>query len=90
MGRLPAGRAHDGRMTTLMWEAKAAPGRRDELIAHVLEHADPQATVYRSADDRVVVIDPTGRGMSDVPGALVARPPHVWPFERVPREADGR
>jgi hypothetical protein len=72
-------------MTTLMWEAKAAPGRVDDLVAHVLEHADPTADVYRSDDDRVVVIDPTGRGVLDVPADLVARAPHAWPFTAVPR-----
>lgn len=68
-----------------MWEVKAAPGRLDDLLELVLEHADPAAEVYRSNDGRVVVIDPTGRGLADVPGELVARPPHVWPFEPVPR-----
>ena len=72
-------------MTTTMWEAKAAPDRADELVAFVLHHADPEAEVFRSADHRVVVIDPTGRGVAEVPGELVARPPHVWSFERVSR-----
>jgi hypothetical protein len=72
-----------------MWEAKAAPGRADELLAHALRAADPSADVYRSGDGRVVVIDPTGRGLLDVPAALLARPPHAWPFERVARIPDG-
>ena len=72
-------------MSTVMWEAKAAPERVDELLAHVLAHADPSAEVYRSRDDRVVVIDPTGRGLDDVPPELLARPPHAWPFEPVAR-----
>lgn len=71
---------------TLMWEAKAAPGRADELLAHALSHADPAADVYRSEDGRVVVIDPTGRGLLDVPGELLARPAHAWRFEQVPRK----
>ncbi|MGI8679874.1 MAG: hypothetical protein ACR2LX_14575 [Jatrophihabitans sp.] len=71
--------------TTLMWEVKAAEGRADDLLAHVLAAADPAADVYHSVDDRVVVIDPTGRGLDEVPGELIARPPHVWPFERVER-----
>jgi hypothetical protein len=76
---------------TVMWEAKAAPGRIGELLAHALEHADAQAQLYRSADDRVVVIDPTGVGVPDVAPDLLARPPHAWRFERVPREGtDGR
>ncbi|HEU5266836.1 MAG TPA: hypothetical protein VFU35_09045 [Jatrophihabitans sp.] len=74
-------------MSTLMWEAKAAPGRSDDLVAHVLATADPAAEVYRSADERVVVIDPTGSGLPEPPAALVARPPHAWTFERVDRHA---
>jgi hypothetical protein len=70
---------------TIMWEAKAADGRADELLAHVLAHADPDADVYRSRDGRVVVIDATDRGLDDVPADLLARPPHAWPFERVAR-----
>jgi hypothetical protein len=73
-------------MPVLMWEARAAEGRGEELLAWSLAHADPQAQVYRSrGEDRVVVIDATGRGLPDVPGELVARPPHVWPFEPVAR-----
>jgi hypothetical protein len=72
-------------MTTLMWEGRAAHGRADDLAAHVLGTADPAAEVYRSSDDRIVVIDPTGRGVADVPAELVARPPHVWSFERLSR-----
>ena len=72
-------------MSVVMWETRAAGGRVDELVAHVLAHADPDAEVYRSADDRVVVIDPTGRGLDHVPPGLVARAPHSWPFERVRR-----
>jgi len=72
---------------TLMWEAKAAPGRADELLALVLAHADPAADVYRSSDDRVVVIDPTGRGVPEAPAELMARPAHAWRFERVVRDS---
>lgn len=68
-----------------MWEAKAAEGRANGLVDFALAHADPAAEVYRSVDDRVVVIDPSGHGMPAVPGALVAREPHVWGFERLPR-----
>jgi len=68
-----------------MWEAKAAPDRADELLAWALEHAPREAQVYRSTDARVVVIDETGTGLPDAPPGLLARPPHAWPFERVPR-----
>jgi hypothetical protein len=68
-----------------MWEAKAVPERAGELLAWALEHAAPSARVYRSADARVVVIDESGTGLPDAPPGLLARPPHVWPFERVAR-----
>jgi hypothetical protein len=76
-------------MATLMWEVRAADGRLEDLIAFVDGRADPRALVFSSADPepRVVVIDPTGRGVPDVPGDLVARPPHAWPFEQVMRVA---
>ena len=72
-------------MNVLMWEVKAAEQRCDDLVSYVLEHADPSADVFRSADDRVVVIDPSGHGLPEVPADLVARAPHVWAFEPVPR-----
>ena len=68
-----------------MWEAKAAVGRAAELLAWTLAHAPIDADVYRSADGRVVVIDNTGAGLPDAPADLMARPPHSWPFEPVPR-----
>ena len=73
---------------TLMWEVRAADGRLDDLVAYVSAHADPSAQVLRSdgADLRVVVIDPTERGLPDVPAELVARPPHEWRFEPVSRD----
>jgi hypothetical protein len=72
-------------MTTLMWEAKAADGRADELVGWAAQHAAPAARLYRSADGRVVVIDPTGTGLPATPAELVTRPPHVWPFQPVER-----
>lgn len=71
-------------MSTLMWEARAAEGRLDDLLAHVLSRAVPEADVY-TGEDRVVVIDPTGSGMPDVPGELLARPAHAWVFHKVTR-----
>jgi hypothetical protein len=70
---------------TLMWEAKAADGRIEDLVGWALGHAQPDADVYRSPDGRVVVIDATGQGLPDAPPELVARAPHVWSFEPVPR-----
>jgi hypothetical protein len=74
---------------TLMWEVRAAEGRLDDLVAYADAHADPSATIYRAGppDPRVVVIDPSGRGLPDVPPELVARPPHAWPFDQVARNA---
>ncbi len=73
---------------TLMWEARAADGRLDDLIAYVSAHADPSAQIFRSDGDepRVVVIDPTQQGLPDVPADLVARPPHAWTFHAVVRD----
>jgi hypothetical protein len=70
-----------------MWEVRAAEGRLNELVAFVDAHTDPSALIFRSGepDPRVVVIDPTGQGVVDVPFELVARAPHAWPFEPVAR-----
>jgi hypothetical protein len=70
-----------------MWEVRAATGRTDELVEHVRAHAPAGAQIFRSDGDdpRVVVIDPTGQGIADVPAELVARPAHSWRFEPVPR-----
>jgi hypothetical protein len=71
--------------STLMWEAKAAPGRAEDLVAWAVTAADPGADIYSSADGRVVVIDRGGHPMPDAPPDLLARPPHVWPFRQVAR-----
>jgi hypothetical protein len=68
-----------------MWEARAADGRADDLLAWVLSHAAPAADVYRSADARVVVIDGSDAGLPEPPAELVARVPHAWRFTPVPR-----
>jgi hypothetical protein len=79
-------------MATLMWEVRAADGRLDDLVAWADANADPQAAIYRAGppDPRVVVIDPSGRGLPDVPGDLVARAPHAWPFDEVARNGDSQ
>jgi hypothetical protein len=76
------------RGVTLMWEVRAADGRLAELLAYVDAHADPAAQVFRSdgTDPRVVVIDPTGRGLPEVPAELIARAPHAWKFTQVERD----
>ncbi|HYT10859.1 MAG TPA: hypothetical protein VEL73_09395 [Mycobacteriales bacterium] len=68
-----------------MWEAVAAPGRLPDLVSWVLAAAPPAAAVYRSADDRVVVIDPAGADPGPPPADLVAGDPHAWDFEPVRR-----
>jgi hypothetical protein len=70
---------------TVMWEAKAVAEHAAELLAWVLDHAPAASQVYRSADERVVVIDETGAGLPEAPAGLLARPPHVWSFERIRR-----
>lgn len=70
---------------TRMWEAAPAQGRAGELLAWVLAAADPAAAVYRGDDGRVVVVDPTGSGLPDPPGQLVAAPPQAWDFTPVRR-----
>lgn len=70
---------------TRMWEVVAAPGRLDDLVAWVLAVTVEPARVYRSTEDRVVVIDPDGDSPPEPPAELVARPPHAWDFEPVDR-----
>ena len=70
---------------TLMWEAKAADGRADDLVAWVRQHAAPAAQIYCSPDERVVVIDPADTDLPDAPPELLARPAHAWRFTPVPR-----
>jgi hypothetical protein len=72
-----------------MWEARAADGRLAELVAWVDATADREALIFRADDaaPRVVLIDPTGRGLPDAPADLLARPAHQWTFEPVTRSA---
>ena len=65
-----------------MWEAKAAAGQTEELVSWLLQQAPPTAQVYRSTD-RVVLIAELPAPLADPPSALVARPPHVWEFDRL-------
>jgi hypothetical protein len=68
-----------------MWEVRAAPGELEALVAWVLDNAPASSSIYRSADQRVVVIDATGASMPEPPTDLVARPPHSWDFDEVRR-----
>ena len=70
---------------TTMWEVRALEGKLDELQAWVLAHADEHSQIYRS-DDRLVVIDPSGRAgarLAGLPVGLAARPAQAWDFEVV-------
>lgn len=72
--------------TTVMWEAVAAEGQAEALLAWARERIPATAQLYRSAGERprVVVIDPTAQVaglLGDVPAELVDRPPHSWEFE---------
>jgi hypothetical protein len=65
-----------------MWEARAATGETDALLDWLVGQAPETAQIYRSAD-RVVLIAELPLTLADPPGALVARPPHSWEFDRV-------
>lgn len=77
---------------TLMWEAAAAPGRIEELLAWVDEVAAPallgdpdclHVSSYRAGDDRAVLIAVSRTGVpriGDPPAELLRRPVHHWPF----------
>lgn len=82
-----AGGAGGGPARTLMWEAKAAPGQADALLAWLLD-ASPEGLVFRSGDRVVLVVDPEPSdlpraGVPDPPAELLARPVHAWRFDRV-------
>jgi hypothetical protein len=66
-----------------MWEAKAADGRADELLAWLVDAA-PLGEVFRSSDRVVLVVDlAASEAVPQPPPDLVARPPHAWRFTRV-------
>ncbi|MFK4144356.1 hypothetical protein [Streptomyces sp. NPDC004065] len=79
----------------LMWEARAVPGRADELRAWAQEQGLPRTPLrretFRAPGDRVLVItwwdaDPDAADLPELPdpdGELVARPVHRWRFESV-------
>jgi hypothetical protein len=75
----------------VMWEARAAEGRKAELLAWVLQQTGVQpgepGQVYAS-EDRVVAIYPANSGatfaaLTEPPTELLARPAYQWEFERV-------
>jgi hypothetical protein len=69
-----------------MWEVRAAEGRLDELVAYAIKNADPAAEIYAANDPaRLVLIDPSGRGLPDVPAEFVGRTPNEWQFRKLAR-----
>ncbi|HSS25442.1 MAG TPA: hypothetical protein VLL82_13815 [Mycobacterium sp.] len=78
---------------TLMWEVRAAPGRRDELVAWVHDIVMPEilalpgpltVDIYAGEDHVVVIVLSTVQPtLPAPPPELTARPPEQWPFCRV-------
>ncbi|MEH0546307.1 hypothetical protein ACWGH3_22815 [Streptomyces sp. NPDC054884] len=82
----------------LMWEARAAAGRGEELLRWAQEQARRLARrplrseTFRAPQDRVLVItwwdagydDPGLPELPEPDGELVARAVHRWRFEAVP------
>lgn len=79
----------------LMWEVRADEGKASEVITWLEDNVVPflgrrqgyrSVDLYRSAEDRVVVIahfDGEPVNLPEPPRELVARPVHQWPFEHV-------
>ncbi|MDQ1068231.1 hypothetical protein [Streptomyces canus] len=77
---------------TLMWEARAAEGRGEELLAWVRRQELPlrplRRETFRAPQDRVLVVtwwdavhDAQLPELPQPDGGLVARPVHRWRFE---------
>ena len=82
----------------LMWEARAAEGRGDELLAWARAQKLPATArplrreTFRGPQDRVLVItwwdaayDAELPELPEPDGELVTRPVHRWRFESVDR-----
>ena len=67
----------------VMWEARAAAGQLEALLAWAERHASTGAQIYRSADRVVIIEEETAAVLPEPPSALLARAPFAWPFERV-------
>lgn len=77
-------------MATMMWEAVAAAGEADNLVAWAREASASldafETRLFRSEDDRVVLIAwsrDVGIMIPPAPLYLVRRPPHQWEFKEV-------
>jgi hypothetical protein len=77
-----------------MWEARAVPGRGEDLLAWVRSQDLPEKALrretFRAPQDRVLVITwwdaPYDADLPELPdpeGELVARAVHRWRFESV-------
>ncbi|MEU9990540.1 hypothetical protein AB0E10_27805 [Streptomyces sp. NPDC048045] len=85
----------------LMWEARAAEGRGEELLAWVrqqrLAPEPPRRETFRAPQDRVLVItwwdapyDATLPELPEPEGGLVTRAVHRWRFEQAEGEGPER
>ncbi|MBT2445832.1 hypothetical protein J7F03_01760 [Streptomyces sp. ISL-43] len=85
-----------------MWEARAVPGRGNELLewarSRVLAQEPVRREVFRAPQDRVLVItwwDAPGGVAEDLPelpepdADLITRAVHRWRFESVESEVAG-
>ncbi|GAA0906417.1 hypothetical protein [Streptomyces thermoalcalitolerans] len=83
----------------LMWEARAAEGRGEDLLAWVrrqkLEREPLRRETFRAPQDRVLVItwwdaeyDAELPELPEPDSELMRRPVHRWRFESVGTEAD--
>lgn len=70
-----------------MWEVRAVPGRRDDLLRWVEATVQREADIYLGGQDRIVVIARGVAKLPDPPEELVARPVHQWPFQHHRRVA---
>ncbi|MGW5739476.1 MULTISPECIES: hypothetical protein [Streptomyces] len=79
---------------TLMWEARAADGRGEDLLAwareQVLDPAPARRETFRAPQDRVLVLtwwdaplDTPLPELPEPPPELVTRAVHRWRFESV-------
>jgi hypothetical protein len=74
---------------TLMWEVRAAPGRREELLRWVEDTVHRDAEIYLGGEERIVVIARGVEKLPDPPEKLLARTVHEWPFEHYGRVTSG-
>ena len=85
----------------LMWEARAVPGRGEELLAwaraQVLPRPPLRRETFRAPQDRVLVVtwwdadaDADVPELPEPDAGLVVRAVHRWRFESLGTEGSGR